>query len=284
MNHRERLLLIGYPVRHSLSPIIQNAALDAAGIALRYETLDVAPEGLAATLKELASINSAGNITSPHKLAAMGSMGAVSASAAGTGVVNTFWSDMDGHMAGDNTDVAGFDYLAQQTLGEIPRDCRIAVLGSGGGAAAVLAAIRDWAGCTATVHARSPERAGTLTRRFSGFARAGTMSDAAISTADIVVNATPIGLFDDAKPVDLARLSRNAAIIDLVYGPDETAWVRNARARGHRTSDGLPMLVRQGALAFRKWFGVDPDEEAMWAAVLKETGRKKAPGGNLLPT
>jgi len=272
---RELLLLLGHPVGHSLSPAMQNAALDAAGVALRYDALDVDPQDLVATLDKLKGINSAGNITSPHKRAAIGSMDAVTASAAAVGVVNTFWSDTDGYMAGDNTDVAGFDFLARETVGSSPKNCRLAVLGSSGGAAAVLAAARAWPGCTATIHARSDDKASALSRRFSGFARASTMSDPAISMADIVVNATPVGLLDDAQPIDIDRIRHDAVVIDLVYGPTETAWVRSARQRGHRTSDGLPMLVRQGALSFRKWFGIDPDEDAMWAAVLQATGRSR---------
>ncbi len=273
MINRDQLVLVGHPVDHSLSPVMHNAALDAAGISLRYEVRDVRPDELIDTLAQLSAINCGGNITIPHKRAAIGSMDAVSAAAAAAGAVNTFWTDGDGHIAGDNTDVAGFEALAIDVMEGMPRNCRIAVLGAGGGASAVLAAAKGWEGCAATVHARSSERAGELCRRFSDFARAAPMSDPVIATADIVINATPIGLNDDSQPIDLATVARGAAIIDLVYARAETAWVRNARAQGHRASDGLPMLVWQGALSFRKWFGVDPDEEAMWAAVMKATGR-----------
>jgi shikimate dehydrogenase len=88
----------------------------------------------------------------------------------------------------------------------------------------------------------------------------------------LVVNATPIGLAgagDAEMPVDVNRLPRGADVLDLVYRPGETAWVRAARARGHRAADGLAMLVEQGALAFERWFGMAPDRPAMWAAVTK---------------
>ncbi len=279
MIDRKRLVLIGHPVAHSLSPIMHNAALDAAGISLRYEALDVEPQQLSETLGKLSSVHGAGNITIPHKRSAIGLMGAISAAAAAAGTVNTFWSDEDGHLAGDNTDVAGFEFLTTETTGAIPGNCRIAVLGAGGAAAAVLAAVSGWKGCTATVHSRSIESAAALCRRFSAFSRAMEMSDDQVRQADIVVNATPVGLGDDSQPVSVNRIAPHAAVIDLAYGKSETAWVRAARDQGHRASDGLPMLVRQGSLAFHRWFGVDPDEEAMWAAVLKATGRTRRVGG-----
>lgn len=261
---------------------MQNAALDAAGIALRYEALDIEPKGLAETLEKLSSGSVAGNVTIPHKRSALGMMSPISALAAAVGAVNTFWSDDNGHLAADNTDVAGFEFLTIETVGETPSNCRIAVLGAGGAAAAVLAAVSGWEGCTATVHARTAESAAIICRRFSGFSSALAMSDAQLGEADIVVNATPVGLRDDSQPISIARIAPHAAVIDLAYGSFETAWVRAAREKGHRASDGLPMLVRQGSLAFRRWFGVDADEEAMWAAILNATGRTRHRRGSPL--
>jgi shikimate dehydrogenase len=91
--------------------------------------------------------------------------------------------------------------------------------------------------------------------------------DDAVDGAAIVVNATAIGLTDDQQPVGVERMPSDAAIIDLVYRRDETAWVRAARARGHRAIDGLPMLIEQGALAFQRWFGIAPDRDVMWRSV-----------------
>jgi shikimate dehydrogenase len=81
------------------------------------------------------------------------------------------------------------------------------------------------------------------------------------------VNATPIGLHDDAIPVPVALLRHSAAVVDLVYRPGETLWVRQAKARGLRAVDGLPVLIEQGALAFTRWFGAPADREAMWASI-----------------
>jgi shikimate dehydrogenase len=88
-----------------------------------------------------------------------------------------------------------------------------------------------------------------------------------VADVDIVVNATPVGLTSDDVPIDVEALPPRAAVLDLVYRRGETAWVRQARARGHRAADGLPMLIEQGALAFRFWLGVDPDRATMREAV-----------------
>lgn len=271
----ERLVLIGHPVAHSLSPVMQNAALDAAGIKLRYEAVDVPPKKFAPLLRRLSQLNCAGNITIPHKKTAVELMGSLSEAAAGAQAVNTFWSDVrqGGMLRGDNTDVEGFTAIAEALLGGTPHGCRISVIGSGGGAAAVLAAAGAWRDCEVTVHARNEADARNLCAQFSACVRSTTMADPAISEADIIVNATPVGLDGVAQPIDVARLSRAATVIDLVYGRDETPWVRAARASGLRASDGLPLLVRQGAASFRRWFGLDPDEDVMWRAVLRATGR-----------
>jgi shikimate dehydrogenase len=110
---------------------------------------------------------------------------------------------------------------------------------------------------------RNSERGEALARRFPDVARVETSVDRAISEATLIVNATPVGLADENHPVDLSIVPKTAAVLDLVYRRGGTSWVRSARERGIRAADGLPMLLEQGALAFRRWFGIDPDREAM---------------------
>lgn len=273
MIDRERLVLIGHPVSQSLSPAMHNAALEAKGWPLRYEALDVAPADLDSTLAELSRTRCAGNFTMPHKKSAMHSMRVISDVAHHVGAVNTFWGDGYGALDADNTDVAGFDGAARDLLGDIPAGLRVAVLGTGGAAAAALTAVDDWPGATASVHARDLARAMSMRMRHSVVVRACSMRDPCLSDADLVVNATPIGMGTDDLPVDLDRLRPDCAVLDLVYSPAETALVRSARAAGHRSSDGLRMLLHQGVAAFTLWFGEAPDEEAMWRALLSVTGR-----------
>ena len=262
-----RLVLLGHPLGHTLSPAFQNAALRTAGIPLTYSALDVPPHRLGETLEALIAEGAAGNVTVPHKPAVAARCDDVSLLAARAGAVNT-WHVEDGRLVGHNTDVGGFDRAARELLEHDPDGLAIAVVGAGGAAAGVLAAIETWPACRARLWNRSADRAATLAARFAPVARAVGSLDECLAGATLVVNATSLGLHDDdALPVDVDRLPRGAAVLDLVYRPQETAWVRAARARGHRAADGLSMLIEQGALAFERWFGFEPDREAMWAAV-----------------
>lgn len=273
MIQRERLALIGHPVSQSLSPLMHNAALEAVGSSVRYEALDVLPEDLPAILEEFSHTRCGGNFTIPHKKAAMHSMRVVSDVAHSVGAVNTFWSDGYGAIDGDNTDVVGFDKSIEEMLGETPKEIRVAVLGSGGAAAAALTAIDRWPGTTASVHARDLARAMSMRMRHSAVIRACSMRDPCLADADLVVNATPIGMGSDEIPVDLAQLKPGAAVFDMVYGRGETRFVREARESGHNAMDGLRMLLHQGVAAFMLWFGEEPPAEVMWRALQEATGR-----------
>lgn len=261
-----RLLLLGHPVAHSLSPVFQNAALRALDSDLRYEALDVPPERFAETFRTLALDGAAGNVTVPYKAAAAEACDQIMPLARRVGAVNTFWT-VGGRLVGDNTDVGGFHAAARALLGAEPRELRVALLGAGGAAAAVLAAVAEWPASTVAVWNRSPDRAVRLAAAYPGVATAAEFLATAVRGADLVVNATTVGMRDDDVPFHPAILARRAAVLDLVYRPGETAWVRLARARGLRAADGLTMLVEQGALAFERWLGVPPDRAAMWAAL-----------------
>jgi len=262
-----QLFLLGHPVAHSLSPLFQQAALDAAGFAVPYTARDTVPGALAATLQELADSGAAGNVTIPHKEAVAEACARLTAVAQQVGAVNTFWHDERGALVGHNTDVAG-SYAAM--LAVLPASVRtdapmrVALLGAGGSAASVIVALRQFTNATLRIAARSPARAESLVQRLG--ARAVVVADArsAVVHADLVINATPIGLRDDALPVPPDALAPHASVLDLVYKRGETAWVRACRERGHRAEDGLRMLVEQGAAAFEAWFGVPPDRDAMW--------------------
>jgi shikimate dehydrogenase len=262
-----RLVLLGHPVGHSLSPQFQNAALRSAGIPVVYEALDVPPERLPRVVGELAEACAGGNVTIPHKEAVAALCGRCTSLADRVGAVNTFWVDEGGVLVGDNTDVGGVEWLVRRTVGELPRAQRIALLGAGGAAAAALAAIEAWPGCEVTLYNRSATRAARLAARFPVVTRTTQSADDAVREAAIVINATAAGLEGDEHPVSVQALSPGAVVIDLVYRRGQTSWVRAARSRGLRASDGLPMLVEQGALAFERWFGIEAPRAVMWEAV-----------------
>jgi shikimate dehydrogenase len=260
-----RLVLLGHPVAHSLSPVFQNAALAAAGIRLTYEVLDMLPAELPATLAYLIKANAAGNVTIPHKHAVAMACGRLTVEAERVGAVNTF-AVRDGILVGHNTDIAGFNHAARELLGQPPAGLTIGVFGAGGAAAAVLAAVEAWR-CTAVVANRDAARASALCERFRSTARVGDAREIA-DEADIVVNATSLGMHArEPGPIDPALLRHATAVLDLVYTPTETEFVRAARGRGIRATDGLSMLIAQGAAAFAWWFGRRPNIEVMWRAV-----------------
>ncbi|MDA1080511.1 MAG: shikimate dehydrogenase [Gemmatimonadetes bacterium] len=260
-----RLVLLGHPVAHSLSPRFQNAAIRAAGFSIGYEAIDVDSNGLAAMARLLAEARGAGNVTVPHKEAFAECCGTLSPVARRTGAVNTFWTE-DGALVGDNTDVGGFDSAVRATVGFPAGPFTVAVIGAGGGASAVLAAVERWEGATARIYARTSARAERLAERYSRIAVAEWSLEGAVRGAHLVVNATPLGATSQDLPVDPAMLDSAAAVFDLAYRRGETPWVHACRAHGMRASDGMPMLVEQGALAFERWFGARPDRTVMLEA------------------
>jgi shikimate dehydrogenase len=261
-----RLVLLGHPVAHSRSPLFQNAALRAAGIPLVYETLDVAPDDLPRTVRSLRETNASGNVTIPHKEAFAALCARRSPIAERCAAVNTFWHE-NGELVGDNTDVGGVDAIALALLGSARATATVALLGAGGSAAAVLAAAERWGSAHVSVYNRNMDRARSLAERFPSVTSVADSIEHALEGAVLVVNATPVGLRDDGHPVPVEKLRPDAAVFDLAYRAGETSWVRAARDAGHRAADGEGMLVEQGALSFERWFGIEPDRDAMWRAM-----------------
>ncbi|HEY9478989.1 MAG TPA: hypothetical protein VIP79_02830, partial [Gemmatimonadaceae bacterium] len=196
-----RLVLLGHPVRHSLSSLFQNAALRSLGIPVVYEALDTSPSELPERLRSLAAMRAAGNVTIPHKEAAAGLCQRLTPIAERVGAVNTFWVADDRTLVGDNTDVDGFDHLAKTAMGGSPTARHVAVLGAGGAAAAVLAALERWPACEVSLYNRSLPRLERLAARFAVVTRSELLAEAAVQGCDLVVNATPVGLEDEALPV-----------------------------------------------------------------------------------
>lgn len=268
-----RLLLLGHPVRHSLSPRIQTAALESAGIRGSYEALDIEPGEFENTLAGLRQPHVGGNVTVPFKERMFDACDDLSPLARRVGAVNTWWVEGDGRLCGDNTDAPGFEAAVGALLGfEQPRrKLSVGVLGAGGAAAAVLAAAESWPGSVVHVYNRTPERARVLCERFGPNVHA--VDDiGVVAGADLVVNATSVGLVSDALPIDVGLLAPSAAVLDLVYRRGGTAFVRELTSRGRRAMDGLTMLVEQAAFAFERWFGVTPDRAAMWQAARDSSG------------
>ena len=263
-----RLVLLGHPVGHSLSPVFQNAALHHAGISARYDAVDVVSEEFDSTVELLKAGGGAGNVTVPYKARMYALCDRTTDVASRVRAVNTFWVDQ-GVLWGDNTDVAGFDHAVRSLITPKP-GLRVAIVGAGGAAAAVVAAVEQWDGAQVAIWNRSRERADALVQQFDAGRTVTILADA-LREADLVVNATSVGLTDDQLPFDISHLRAGATVYDLVYRPGETALVHAARAAGHPAANGIGMLVEQGALAFKRWYDIEPDRDVMWQAVRSVT-------------
>ncbi|MGD2069245.1 MAG: shikimate dehydrogenase [Gemmatimonadota bacterium] len=268
------LALLGDPVGHSLSPVIQNAAFRAAGVDGVYVALRCGEDGLSHLLRGLSEAGGGGNVTLPHKERAASVVTAPTDAVRRTGACNTFWA-AEGRIHGDNTDVEGFRRALDRFLGRPPEGYRVLLLGAGGAARAVLVGLLDDDAREVVIVNRSTERARAVARRI-GDERVRVADDTAAvfgGSFDLVINATRLGLDpDDPLPLDLDRLDRAGAVLDLLYGARKTAFVRAAERYGVRATDGAEMLVQQGAVAFERWWGGEAPVEAMRAAM--EEGRQ----------
>ena len=266
MDPPARLVLLGHPVAHSISPRFQNAALRAAGIPLTYELMDVDPSALDDVLAALARERAAGNATIPLKEMMAARCARMSPLADRVGAVNVFWHE-DGLLVGDNSDVGGAETMMRALLGEALRGACVTLVGAGGSAAAIVVAAERCGVQDVRIYNRQMERAELLAARFAPMARAVAPMRDALAGASLVVNATPVGLHGDAFPVPVEMLPPGSAVFDLTYRAGETPWVKASREAGHRAADGEGMLIEQGAIAFERWFGFEPDRDAMWKAL-----------------
>ncbi|HEU4560110.1 MAG TPA: shikimate dehydrogenase [Longimicrobium sp.] len=270
---RTRLLaLLGDPVSHSLSPVIQNAAMRAAGVDGVYVALRASSSEVPGLLRGLAHAGGAGNVTVPHKETAAAAVDHLTDAAEATGACNCFWLER-GAVWGDNTDVEGVSAAIRMLLGRSIAGARVLVAGAGGGARAVVYAAARQGAHEVVVLNRTRDRAAELARRL-GTARTpvhvvASVDEVGSDSFDLVVNATSLGLREeDPLPLAPARLPPVDAALDLVYSrTGETPWVRAMRARHVPSADGSEMLLMQGAAAFSRWWGIDPPLDAMRRAL-----------------
>jgi shikimate dehydrogenase len=260
-----RLGVLGWPVAHSRSPAMQNAALAAVGLTgWRYQHLPVPPALFAETVRALHGAGFAGaNVTIPHKQAALALATEATDDARAIGAANTLTLGPGGEIAADNTDAPGL--LA--ALGD-ERPQTALVLGAGGSARAAVYALTR-AGARVAVWNRTPERALALARDL------GADPVTAAGPADVLVNCTAVGLDQDAQgfkdlPLDADGLGEYPCVVDLVYRSPPTDLLQEAARRGARTIDGVEILVRQGSLSFERWTGRPAPLDVMRAAARDE--------------
>jgi shikimate dehydrogenase len=253
--------VIGWPVKHSRSPLIHNHWIRELGLAAEYRREAVAPGTFADFVGGLAGRGYVGaNVTLPHKEAAL-QLSDADARARAVGAANTLWLD-GGVLRSTNTDVEGFVANLDATVPGWDRGLDTAVvLGAGGAARAVVFGLIERGVGRIQVVNRSLDRAAALRTAFGERVEPRRFDEAAglLAGAGLLVNTTTLGMAGQGDLVlDLAALPAQAVVSDIVYTPLETALLRQARARGLRTVDGLGMLLHQAVDGFARWFGVRP--------------------------
>ncbi len=266
------MVLLGDPVTHSLSPVIQNVACAEAGVDGVYVAVRCNAGDLEGFMHGLSRAGGAGNVTIPHKEKAAAVVDVRSEAVRRTGACNTFWGGEDGRVHGDNTDVDGFRRALRNFLPGSPEGIRVLLLGAGGAARATLMGLLEEGAEEVVLLNRSTERARAVARRIGGQrARVVRLPEQLRGQSfDLVVNATSLGLTPgDPVPFDFEILDRAGAAMDLVYGPEPTPFMKAAEEYGVRTTNGGEMLVQQGAAAFERWWGREAPIVAMTRALEK---------------
>ena len=277
MAKTKNLGIIGYPIEHTLSPIMQTAAIDAAGLDYSYIAMLIPPGRLVPALEGLRALYFRGwNVTIPHKSTIIQFLDAIDPDAKLIGAVNTVVND-GGAITGYNTDVIGF-LMSLVKAGFILDESRAVVLGAGGAARAVTWALCKRRASSITIGVRNPSKAMALVKDFAAFASIEVCdweSDefkAQLENADILINTTPLGMspnIDAMPPVELELLPKGALVYDVVYSPAKTKLLLRAEELGYPIINGEAMLAYQGVESFRLFTGVETDAQIMLDAVRK---------------
>jgi shikimate dehydrogenase len=269
--------IIGDPIEHSMSPVMHNAAFQALGLDYAYVPFKVKSLELRKAIEGIRGLNIRGvNVTVPHKIAVMQFLDRVEPLAEKIGAINTIVNDA-GILTGYNTDAAGFLQVLHERSIELAGK-RVLLLGAGGAAHSignVLAAEK-----VKLIVLNRMQKIATLkdfARRLAQFYGADVKVEEltnenlkkAITDVDIMVNATSLGMSpdNDQTPVPAELLHSNLTVFDIIYNPLPTRLLREAKAAGARTIDGLEMLVQQGAVSFEKWTGIKAPIDIMRKSV-----------------
>jgi len=268
--------ILGYPLGHSLSPAIQQAAFDHLGIDARYEAWDVPPERLSEKVESLRSPDVLGaNVTVPHKEAVMALLDSLDPWAHSVGAVNTI-INRGGTLRGYNTDSDGFIQGLRDASFEAS-GARVLLVGAGGAARGVALALAELGVASVSIANRTLQRAERLAKELRGripdvkalSLEGGVLRQTALES-DLIVNCTTLGMRytpeEGVAVLTAESIPATAVAYDLVYNPLETPFLREARKAGARTVNGLTMLVHQGAASFALWMSREAPVEVMMEA------------------
>ena len=278
----DKCAVLGFPVAHSISPTMQNAAFQAARLPYNYIAIEVKPEELAPTLQKLVQLGFLGlNITLPHKQSVLSYINEVSDHASFLGAVNTI-SIRNEKLFGYNTDGPGFVTALKEKWNLLMPAQRILILGASGGAGKAIAAQCVLEGCLELYLAsRTPTTLESEVKRLSQYSKgtipikAVEMSNKGIASimphVDLIVNATSVGMSENDPSLIASDLfNEDQYCYDIVYSSSSTPLIKSALQAGAKATNGLSMLLHQGALAFQTWFEQDPPIEMMRQALFHQ--------------
>jgi shikimate dehydrogenase len=277
---RKLVGIIGYPLGHSVSPEMHNAAFQELGLDYEYVPFEVEPADLKEALPGLRALHVAGfNVTIPHKEAIVPLLDDVTKLARSIGAVNTV-VNQEGELVGYNTDGPGFIESLKEDAGFEPEGKKVVVLGAGGASRAVAVMLAEMGAAELTISDIVEDKAKELAEYADGLSRTkcgwsrpdSLLLKAAIEQADLLVNTTPLGMHPEVNQSPLPnkiKLPKHLLVYDLVYNPAETKLLKTAKAAGCKAVSGLGMLVRQGAIAFTVFTGEEAPIETMRSAALK---------------
>lgn len=263
--------IIGHPIGHSLSPVMHNAAFQKLALDYEYVPFDVAPADLKEAVSGLRALHIAGfNVTIPHKETVVPLLDEVTKLAKSIGAVNTVVNQA-GKLIGYNTDGPGFIASLKEDASFEPKGKKVVILGAGGASRAVATLLIEEKVKLLTISDIDENKGRELCDYLDcTFAKNDSVElTKAIEVADLLVNATPIGMAPKVgqSPLpDKTKLPKTMTVYDLVYNPAETLLIKSARAAGCSAVSGLGMLVRQGALAFELFTSEEAPVDVMWQA------------------
>ncbi len=268
--------LIGYPVRHSKSPVMHNSAFEHLGINAVYLCFEVQPENLKKAIAGMRSLGIEGlNVTVPHKQKVTKYLDELTVVAKRIGAVNTIFRRGE-KLIGTNTDAEGFIRDLRDTCRFSAKNKRIVVLGAGGASRAVTFALADAGAKVIYIFDIDPKKSRSLVRDLKRHYQGVFISsiskkneiESLAGEIDLLVNATPVGMKEGDPPViDLSPFRRDLLVYDLIYSPPLTPLLRQAKKLGMKWANGLGMLLWQGAIAFQHWFGRPAPIEVMRKAL-----------------
>ena len=254
----KNLAVIGYPVTHSLSPKMHNFISAELGLEYTYRHEEVAPERLSDAIADFRKEGIAGfNVTAPHKVAVMAYLDEISEDARTFGAVNTV-VNKNGRFVGYNTDASGF-YEALLYRGIDVKDKDILVLGAGGAAMPVVMCLSSKKPKSLTISNRTKEKAEALAERIFSYSGLSAKTEQTLGRYDLIINSTTLGMGknEGISPVsDYSVMDEKTYVIDMIYSPRETEFLKNARKVGAKTQNGYDMLAFQGILAYEFFTGV----------------------------